>query len=95
MKKFFSLEKSKIPGSTKEFDISGTGYEKDDCSQADSGPFPKGAFGTFPVYLIGEYKNEKGAAANKQTGKCFATSMPTEFIVYQKDAYRRCAMKNK
>jgi len=96
MKKLFKLDKSKMPGSTKEFDVSGAGFEKDDCSQADKGDFPKGAFGTFPIYLTPTYKDFTGAKTiGAKSGKCYATSVPTKYIVYQKDAYRRCAWANK
>jgi len=95
MKKFFGLDKAKMPGSTKEFDVTGGTYEKDDCSQADAGAFPVGAFGTYPIYLIGPYMGADGKIANAKTNKCYATSMPTKFIVYQRDAYRRCAFENK
>lgn len=95
MKKFFELTKVKMPGSTKEFDVSGGTYEKDDCSQADKGDFPKGAFGTFPIYLTPTYTDASGKAIGAKSGKCFATSVPTKFIVYQQDAYRRCAWANK
>lgn len=97
MKKLFKLEKATTPGSTKEADISGSGFEKDDCAQADKGPFPAGAFGTFPIYLTPMYKSEDGKKADvgKATGKCFATAVPSKYVVYQKDAYRRCAWDNK
>jgi len=92
---FFKLSKSKMPGSTKEFDVSGGTFEKDDCAQADKGPFPKGSFGAFPIYLTPTYKDNAGTEQGKAKGKCFLTAVPTKFVVYQKDAYRRCAWENK
>lgn len=95
MKKFFTLDKAKMPGTTKEYDISGSGYEKDDCAQADKGDFPKGAFGTFPIYLTPTYADSTGKTVGAKSGKCYATATPTKYIVYQADAYRRCAWANK
>jgi len=68
--------------------------EKDDCEGADKGDFPKGLFGKFPIYLTSKYTGLDGKEVNIK-GKCFATPTPTEFVVYEADAYRKCAWKNK
>lgn len=96
MSALFTLDKVTVTeGSRTETYNTIKAAEKPDCSGSDEGPFPKGIFGKFPIYLVPTYKDEGGKVVGAKSGRCFATSVPSKELVYVKDAYRRCAIANK
>lgn len=98
MKTFFNLTKVKKASGTTEYDLSGGTDEAEDCSQAPFTPFPLGAYAAMPIYLAKDFKafsatsNLNAKVLSAGTNDCHATSVPTKYIIYVKDAYRTCAL---
>lgn len=96
MKKLFKLEAVTVTenGRSETFNTM-KADEKDDCEGSEAADFPKGLFGKFPIYFVKSYKDAAGKVVGAKSGKCFATPTPSEYVVYEKDAYRNCAFANK
>lgn len=95
MKTFFKLTKVRKASGTTEYDLSGGTEEAEDCSQAPMAPFPKGAYAAMPIYLAKDFLSTTGKTYSAGDNKCHATSVPTKYLIYVKDAYRTCALADK
>lgn len=66
------------------------------CAAADQRELPAaGEWAELPVYLAPTYVDAAGVVQGQGTGRCYAQRAPTAWIVFERDAYRRCAWANK